>query len=589
MQRSFGSARRVAFLSLFAALSGCETAPRTVPPSGLRGALDQYLSRIEGYGFSGVVLVARGDSVLLSKGYGCADTTCSARLTPRTAFYGASLSKQFTATLVMQLVEQGRLALTDSLPRFFQAVPPDKRGITVQQLLTHTSGLTSYHDADGASPATREEWVRSLLATPLDFTPGSRAAYSNSGFSLLAAIVEQVSGHPFEEVARDRLFVPAGFRDTWFASQAPAPGAPVASGVGAGIKVDPRTFGAGWGEKGASGLMTSVEDLWRWELALRSGTVILPASFARMIQSWVPVAPGVPLWYGYGWRVQSLPRVGRVAWVSGLEQPFSGMYRRYLDAGLTIIFLSNGAVGGLTWRDALFFALREGAIGQLLTGDGYTMPPWFDSTRLAPGTYDGTYRHPAGGLLDVTTVDGAIRLTPGSQDIVNLLLPPAPDTLVVPVDSLTARVREALAAPGADTNTALGLGPLTDEGHRAPSPSVQLGALRGVDWLVTVPVMRSPGSLLATTYGMLRFEKGTRVLRWRWSDGDAAGRDLGAGLGPLPPFRPQGADVFVSYSLSLQRAMTVRFSRDSSGVVTAMHIVNGTGGSVTLPRIPPSS
>ena len=274
--------------------------PGTVVRGEMGAELDGYLRRLEAFGFSGAVLVARGGEVVLARGYGMADTVRRTPVTPRTVFYSASISKQFTAAAVMKLVDQGRLSPSDSLGALFGEVPRDKRGITVHQLLTHSAGIPGEHP----SVEDREAWVRSLLAAPLEYTPGSRSSYSNAGFSLAAAVVERVSGRPFEIFLREHLFRPAGLESTDFAWQPERLDATrIAYGWGGGIESDPRRFPGGWGTRGASGIMTTVEDLWRWERALAGGRILSDTAQRRLVQGYVPTAPGVvpELDYGYGW------------------------------------------------------------------------------------------------------------------------------------------------------------------------------------------------------------------------------------------------------------------------------------------------
>jgi CubicO group peptidase (beta-lactamase class C family) len=549
----------------------------------LGAAVDEYLSRIEAFGFSGAVLVARGDDVVLSKGYGPADSR-GTPVTPRTVFYSASIAKQFTAAAILRLAEQGRLSPSDPITRFFPDVPEDKRAITVHQLLTHSSGLTMYFPEDGSRQAERDPWVRALLASRLEFAPGSRAEYSNAGFSLLAAVVERASGQPYERFVREQLFQPAGFVHGGFVSEMErwAPGE-AAWGIGGGIKADPGRLGGGWGSRGASEILVSVEDLWRWERALRSGRVLSRASLDALWRGYVPLAPGAPIAYGYGWRVQQSPGPGQVIWASGLDQPFSAMYRRYVDGDLTLIFLGNGAVDALAARDALFPGLREGTLGQIVTGGAYTLPPWFLAEPLVPpAAYAGVYRLPSGATVEVRAEGDRLRLVPRGQEAASLLLPPPADSLSPPYDSLNARVLAAVTAPGADTSTVLGLGPVNDEGLVHPAPAERLGRFQGVEWMITLPVQVSGSVHRATTYALLRFERGTFPMRWRWWNGSPYGRDVGFPIGVLPPFRPQSAHDWVSYHLPMQRAVHIRF-REDGGAWSL--VIAGATGPVVAERI----
>ena len=233
---------------------------------------------------------------------------------------------------------------------------------------------------------------------------------------------------------------------------------------------------------------------------------------------------------------------------------------------MVVIFLSNLAFDSFAARDALFPVTREGPIGQMVTGAAHETPPWF--LREAPvslARYAGEYRLASGGIIEVSSGGDDLRLLPRSQDAASLLLPGPADSLSPSYDSLNALVRRALHEPGADTSRTLGLGPLHDEGLEFPSPTARLGKLRAVDWMVTLPVYVSRTTHRATTYGMLRFERGTLPFRWRWWNGKPYGRDPGFPLGVLPPFRPQSAREFVTYHLPTQRAVRVRFELGPDG------------------------
>jgi CubicO group peptidase (beta-lactamase class C family) len=173
------------------------------------------MRRLVPFGFNGSLLIARGDEVVLSRGYGTADRERGTPFTAETPFYIGSLTKQFTAAGILKLEMEGRLRVTDSIGRFFPDAPADKRNITLHQLLTNSSGLW---DMPGGvdSLRTRDQAIRDILADSLRTAPGATYAYSNAGFVLLAAVVEIASGMPYERYLRDRLWAPAGMTHTGY-------------------------------------------------------------------------------------------------------------------------------------------------------------------------------------------------------------------------------------------------------------------------------------------------------------------------------------------------------------------------------------
>ena len=175
--------------------------------------IDEAVVRLVGRGFSGSVLVARHESVILHEGYGWLDRAHTLRVSPDTKFYIASISKQFAAAAILRLQEQGRLTVGDLINKYLTGVPADKAAITIHSLLTHTSGLGQAYAADGIT--NRDEAVRRVLAAPFKVKPGT-FNYTNDGYSLIAAIVEVAAQQPFETYLREQILRPAGLTSTGF-------------------------------------------------------------------------------------------------------------------------------------------------------------------------------------------------------------------------------------------------------------------------------------------------------------------------------------------------------------------------------------
>jgi hypothetical protein len=156
--------------------------------------LREYLERLERLGFSGVVLAAKDGEILLEEGYGLADRETGREVTAQSVFTIGSITKQFTGAAIAKLAEEGKLSFDDKIEKYFEGVPPDKRAITIHQLLTHTAGFVDALGGDFDLKAT-DEWVLAeALASKLLFEPGSRHEYTNVGYSLLGMIVERASG-----------------------------------------------------------------------------------------------------------------------------------------------------------------------------------------------------------------------------------------------------------------------------------------------------------------------------------------------------------------------------------------------------------
>jgi CubicO group peptidase (beta-lactamase class C family) len=233
------------------------------------------------------IAVARGDEVILSKGYGKADLEHGVVANEATVFRIASVTKQFTAAAIMRLVEQGKLALDDDFTKYID-YPTQGRTVTIRHLLTHTSGIRSYTDVPGffetgttrdLPPAAVLDPVRKL---PFDFEPGTKWAYSNTNYHLLGMIIEKVSGVPYAKHMQDEFFTPLHLTRTRYDVRADvipgrAPGYDVINGAPANASYLSMTipFSAG-------GLLSTAGDLVQWQLDLIGGKVVSPESYLQM-------------------------------------------------------------------------------------------------------------------------------------------------------------------------------------------------------------------------------------------------------------------------------------------------------------------
>jgi CubicO group peptidase (beta-lactamase class C family) len=280
--------RTHACLSALLVTLGCADAKDsngTPPPSELELEIRAQIDDAVASGFSGAVLVTvRGERVV-AEGRGFAHREEQIENTAETAFDVGSIMKSFTATAIFGLVERGSLELSDPLADIFPEAPPDKADISVLELLTHSAGFDEYHDSEGDfEPMTRLEARERIFAQELLFAPGTDSAYSNSGYTLLADVVETVSGEPFVDHVRNALFEPAGLEQTGFYSE------PLWQTLETAVGYDASTFGDNdpaswpytWALVGNGGLVTSVLDLDRWLTALWEGRVLSEATLDLM-------------------------------------------------------------------------------------------------------------------------------------------------------------------------------------------------------------------------------------------------------------------------------------------------------------------
>jgi CubicO group peptidase (beta-lactamase class C family) len=231
-------------------------------------------------GFSGAVLVARRGRPIFSEGVGLADRARRIRITPRTVFDIGSITKNLTLAAALALVEDGSLDLSDRLGDLLSGVPADKQSITLRQLLEHRAGLPQYVvDAPGGDfvELSRDEALSSILSRPLRFEPGADYGYSDAGYTVAAALIEDAAGRPFEDFLRERILkrgrmTSAGFYgDNWRPSR-------VAIGYGGqthGARNAPDAWShVSWSLKGAGGVVASARDLVKWTRRLGTGRVL---------------------------------------------------------------------------------------------------------------------------------------------------------------------------------------------------------------------------------------------------------------------------------------------------------------------------
>lgn len=263
--------------------------------------------------FSGVFLLARGDRVLVHRAYGMADVEAGRPNTLDTRIGSGSVPKMITAVAVAQLVEQGRMTFDDTLGALLPDYPnaEARRTVTVRHLLTHSSGVADPFAsvAPGARYRTPGEWMAVVAEQPLAFAPGSQTQYSNGGFAVLGAIVERVSGEPFDTYVRERVFRPAGMRAADAGTYAALPRARGYSRVPEfdPLGIAPRRSnewitGGASGEdlSGFGGIALTAEDLFRFTRALQDGRLVSPEMARTLMTGAVPVEPGATVRYGLG-------------------------------------------------------------------------------------------------------------------------------------------------------------------------------------------------------------------------------------------------------------------------------------------------
>ena len=307
-------------------------------------SIDRYVrTEVTRYRIPGLSLaVLRGDSVVLARGYGYANVEHRVPATDSTVYQSGSVGKQFTAAAIVMLAEQGRLSLDDSITRFLPDGPAMWRGVTIRHLLTHTSGIADYTDStlDTRRDYTEAELVRLAAQQPLEFAPGDRWNYSNTGYVLLGIIIHRVTGVFYGDFLKDHVFRPLGMRTTRIISEAD-----IIPNRAAGYHLVNDTLkNQDWVSPSLNttadgALYFTVRDLAHWAIGLNHWKI---PSRAGLEASWTPVRlnSGGTYPYGFGWQVTQQRGYRRIGH-GGAWQGFRTAIQRYPDFYLTVIVLDN--------------------------------------------------------------------------------------------------------------------------------------------------------------------------------------------------------------------------------------------------------
>jgi CubicO group peptidase (beta-lactamase class C family) len=297
-------------------------------------SVDSLMHDYEGERPGASVLVLRDGEVVFRKAYGLADVENRIAATPETHYRLASVSKQFTAAAILTLADRGKLSLDDPIRKYLPSLPSATDAITIRHLLTHSSGLIDYEDVMPATTTAqlKDADVLRLLEsqTSLYFAPGSGYRYSNSGYALLALIVEKVSGRSFARFLRDDIFLPLGMNTTVAHEEGISTVPQRAYGHTGTLRTDQSLTSAVLGD---GGIYTSVDQLVPWLLALDRGK-FAEASVPR-VQTDVE-----GMSYGYGWRIHTHNGRGVVSH-TGESIGFRNALVRFPYEGISVVVLTN--------------------------------------------------------------------------------------------------------------------------------------------------------------------------------------------------------------------------------------------------------
>lgn len=527
--------------------------------------MEEYLSRLEPYGWHGSVLVAQRDSVLLHNAYGLADPTTGRENTTTTAFSTGSVTKQFTAAAIMLLAQDFIISPDDSIEYFFTDVPEDKRGITIHHLLTHTSGLAPSYGPDNEQIG-REEFVRRVLSQPLIAPIGEQYHYSNAGYSLLAAIVEIVSALDYESFLRTKFFRPAWMRmsglhqPVWREEELSH-----SHNAALGYPTPADRPEQSWNLTGSGGMLSTPGDMYRWIQFLESDKAFNDRSRTLLFTPHVKEDPQGHSYYGYGWVIQESRTGDTVIWHNGGAMPhgWSCAVYHYKDADALFIVFSNAPFDGRLPVDNIAVNLSA-----ILFGDReIVMPPAvmrsFDLATL--DQYAGLYQADDARFVVAAGSDGLL-LQPRDQAGCDLLFPPPPGFAgdLTKYNQLTAQMIESIASgrfvEAAEVSSFETGGDAAAMLEQWWSSHEVLGDFEDVEIIGTV----FAGDL--HTHFQLNFEEASVLCEVAWMP---PGRCMGIGEATPPgkALLPTDEDQFSAYSL-VGEVTRIEFGENAMTVVS---------------------
>ena len=313
--------------------------------NGVATKVDDYISaEMKAQQIPGLSLaVIKNGEIVLARGFGLANVEHQVPTKPETIFQSGSMGKQFTATAVMMLVEEGKLSLDDKITKYFTDGPETWNKITVRHLLTHTSGMTDYpDDFDLRRDYTEDELVQRIKPIPLAFQPGEKWSYSNLAYVMLGVLIHKVSGKFYGDFLQERIFKPLGMSTARVISEADiVPNRAAGYRVANGQLKNQDWVSPSLNTTADGALYLTVYDMAKWDAALYTEKLLKRASLVEM---WTPVKlnDGKTHPYGFGWALGEV-RGHRIIEHGGAWQGFKSQISRYVDDKLTVVVFANQA------------------------------------------------------------------------------------------------------------------------------------------------------------------------------------------------------------------------------------------------------
>ncbi len=449
----------LAAVFLCIALSFQIVAQTPASSSALTSSINQELEKVFKPNEPGAAVIAVKDGqVVFRKGYGMANLELGVAIEPDMIFRIGSITKQFTAVSILMLMEQGKLSLSDEITKFLPDYPTQGYKITIEHLLTHTSGIKSYTGLPEWRPLMRKDLkMTELIALfkdkPMEFAPGAGWNYNNSAYVLLGAIIEKITGQSYGDFVEKNIFAPLGMKQSFYDNTArviPRRAAGYSRGQGGFVNAEYLSMSH---PHAAGSLMSTVDDLAKWDAALYTEKLVKQDSLKK---AWTPFVlnDGKATKYGYGWGVTTLEGE-RMLTHSGGINGFTCDGVRLPDSKVYVVILTNrdSGVGPLTPK-----------IAAMVAGKPLRDPV---ATKFAPATLDkyvGVYQ--LNEKADVTVTREGESLFVQRPNAPKQEILPISETEFFPKAQPAARIRFKLQESGAISSIVLPSGMAPDDEAR---------------------------------------------------------------------------------------------------------------------------
>lgn len=399
------SARLLAALLLMAATCAAQTTSN----EGLAVRVDQFLNDlVKQNRFSGSILIARDGHVLMRKGYGMANYEMDVPNTPQTKFRVGSMTKQFTAVAVMMLQERGKLSVQDSICKYVSECPAAWQPVQIHHLMTHTSGIWNLTNSPDyrktmSLPSSPTETIARFKDKPLEFAPGERFSYSNSGYVLLGYLIEKVSGQTYEAFLRENIFEPLKMTNTGYDNPTTvlkhrANGYSMRTGALTNALYLDMTI-----PHAAGALYSTVEDLYLWDQALYTERLVKQKTLDAIF---TPFKSN----YAYGFTIDKKFGLRHITH-GGAINGFTSSISRFPDEKTTVIVLNN--------IDTVASGQIASRLTRLALSDKISFPPIAKVEPSILQSYAGRYQMPTSVaenfVFDVTVENGGLSVKPSGM------------------------------------------------------------------------------------------------------------------------------------------------------------------------------